>query len=127
MVVVDADSRFRSTFEVMCTLLKLICWPLLCGNHKEDSVERYHRFINKTQTFSGQDRWTHEVFRHNIKTSQYAWNSAPIDNTDIPRCVATIRREFRSPLDIKLLDQPSIHNKEHSALFHYLRNISCDT
>ena len=61
VVVVDADSRFRSTFEAMCELLKLTF-----------SVERYHRFLNKTQTISGQERRTHEVFHQNIKTSQYA-------------------------------------------------------
>ena len=104
VVVVDADNRFRSTFEAMCKLLKLTFWPLSRGNHKGNSVERYHRFLNKTQTISGQDRGTHEVFHQNIKTSQYAWNSAPIDDTDIPRCVAAVGREFRFPLDIELLD-----------------------
>ena len=67
------------------------------------------------------------MFHQNIKTSQYAWNSAPIDDTYILRCGATVRREFRFPLDIELLDQPSINNKEHSALFNYLRNISCNS
>ena len=67
------------------------------------------------------------MFHQNIKTSQYAWNSASIDDTAIPRCIAAVRREFRFPLDIELLDQPSINNKEHSALFNYLRNISCNS
>ena len=100
IVVVDADSRFRSTFEAMCKTLKLTFWPLSRGNHKGNSVERYHRFLNKTQTICGQDRGTHEVFHQNVKTSQYAWNSAPIDDTYIPRCVAAVGREFRFPLDI---------------------------
>ena len=38
--------------------------------------------------------------------------------------MAVVGREFRFPLDIELLDQSSLNNKEHSALFHYLRNIS---
>ena len=125
VVSVDADSRFRSTFEAMCKLLKLTFWPLSRRNHKGNSVERYHRFLNKT--ISGQDRGTHEVFHQNIKTSQYAWNSASIDDTYIPRCVAAVGREFKFPLDIELLDQPSLNNKEHSALFHYLRNVSCNS
>ena len=57
----------------------------------------------------------------------YAWYSAPIDDIDIPRCVATVGREFLIPLDIKLLEQPSLNNKEHSFLFHYLRNVSCNS
>ena len=62
VVVVDVDSPFRSTFEVIRKVLKLIFWPLSRGNHKGNSVERCHRFLNKTQTISGQDRGTHEVF-----------------------------------------------------------------
>ena len=126
-VVVNTDSRFRSTFEAMCKLLKLIFWSLSRRNHKGNSVESYHKFLDKTQTISGQDRETHEVFHQNIKPSQYAWNSVTIDDTYIPRCVATIGREFRFPLDIELLNQPSLNNKEHSALFHYLLNISCNS
>ena len=124
VVVVDADSRFLSTFEVMCKLLKLIFWSLSCGNYKRNSVEHYYRFFNKTQTISGQDRGSHEVFHQNIKTSQYVWNSARIDDTDIPRYLADVGRDFRLSLDIELLDQHSLNNKEHSALFHYLRNFS---
>jgi hypothetical protein len=59
-------------------------------------VERYHRFLNKTQTIAGQDRGTHQVFTKNAKTSQYAWNSALIDGTDIIRSMAAVGREFPS-------------------------------
>ena len=52
IVVVDADSRFRSTFEAMCTMLKLTFWPLARGNHKGNSVERYHGFLNKAHTIA---------------------------------------------------------------------------
>ena len=41
--------------------------------------------------------------------------------------MTAVGREFRFPLDIELLDQPSLNNKEHSALFHYLRNVSCNS
>ena len=127
IVVVDADNRFRSTFEAMCKSLKLTFWPLARGNHKGNSVERYHRFLNKTQTIAGQDRNTNEVFHQKAKTSQYGWNSSPIDDTDIPRCVAALGREFRFPLDVELLEQPCLNDKNNSALFHYLRNVSCNS
>ena len=108
----------------MCIILKLILWPLSRGNHKGDSTERYHKLLNKIQTISGQDRGTHEVFHQNVKTSQYAWNSAPIDDTDTPQCVAAIGREFRFSLDIELLKQPNLNGKDYSALLCYLRNLS---
>ena len=72
MVLVDAVSWFQSTFEAICKLLKLIFWLLSRGDHKGNSVERHYIFLNKTQTISGQDRGTHEMFHQNIKTSQYA-------------------------------------------------------
>ena len=52
MVVVDADSQFCSTFEAMYKVLNITLWPLAHGNHKGNSVEKYHRFLNKTQTIS---------------------------------------------------------------------------
>ena len=126
VVVVDADSRLLSTFEAMCKILKFTFWPLARGNHKRNSVECCYLFLNKIQIICGQDRGSHEVFHQNTKICQYTWNSAPIDDTDIPRCVAAIGREFRFSLDIELLEQPN-HNKENnSALFHYLRNVSCN-
>ena len=86
----------------MCEILKITLWPLSWGNHKGNSVERYHRFLNKTQTIIGQDRGTHHTFVQNVKTSQYAWNSAPIDNTDIPCCLAAVGRHFMFPMDVDL-------------------------
>ena len=83
VVVVDADSKFLKEFEQMCKALGMIFWTLARGNHIGNSVEKYHCFLNKTQTIVGQDRSTHETFIQNAKSSQYAWNSAPIDDTDI--------------------------------------------
>ena len=67
IVVVDADSRFGGTFGAICKILKLTLWLLSRRNHKGNSVEHYHRFLNKIQTINGQDRSTHEVFHQNVK------------------------------------------------------------
>ena len=72
VVVVDADNKFLQLFKKMCLKLDLIFWPLARGNHKVNSVEKYHRFLNKTQTNVGADRDTHYSFVENSKTSQYA-------------------------------------------------------
>ena len=81
----------------------ILIWPLSRGNQKGNSVERYHRFLNKTQTISGENRRTREVFHQNMKTSQYTYNNALIDDTYISRCVVTVGKEFRFILDIELL------------------------
>ena len=51
--------------------------------------------------------------------------SAPIDNTDILRCVAAIGREFKFPMDLELQPQPTLNDTNNSALFSYLRDVSC--
>ena len=76
----------------MSKTLKIHLWPLARGNHKGLSVEKYHIFTNKTQTIEGQDRGTHLSIFQNPETSQYAWNSTPIDNTNILQSLATVRR-----------------------------------
>ena len=84
----------------MCKALKINLWPLTQGNHKGLSDEKYHQFLNKTQTIVGQERGTHLSIFQNVKTSQYAWNSAPVYNTDISRSPDAVRRELQLPLDI---------------------------
>jgi len=92
----------------MCKALNIIFWPLARGNHRGMGVERYHRFLNKTQTIVGQDRGTHEIFLQNAKMLQQAWSSAPIDNTDISRSMAAVGRDFKFPMDIELSAMPTI-------------------
>ena len=127
VIVVDADSKFQGIFESLCDTLKLVFWPLARGNHKALSVERYHRFLNKTQTICGNNRGTHESFITNVKTLQYAWNSAPIDNTDIIRSVAAVGQEFKFPMDMELQPTPTLNDSSNSALFQYLRHVSCNS
>ena len=115
---------FKATFQEMCTRLKITLWTLSRGNHKGNSAERYHQFLDKTQAIARNDRGTHKVFIRNAKTSQYAWSSAPIDGTDVPRRIAAIGREFRFPLDTELLETPRLNNDMNTQLSNYLRDVS---
>ena len=124
VVVIDDGSTFKGVFMLMCKHLKINYWCLSRGNHHGNSVERYHRFLNKTQTIAGNDRGTNIVIKQNAETSQYAWNSAPINGTDISRSIAAIGREFRFPLDVELSPTPQLNPENNSALFQYLRNVS---
>ena len=92
VVIIDTDNRPRGAFEEMCKFLQIIFWPLSRVNHKGNSVEKYHHFLNKTQAIAGQDCVRHDVFIVNAKTSQYSWNIAPIDDTDVMRGVASSGR-----------------------------------
>ena len=127
MVVIDDGSTFKSVFILMCTELKTNFWCLSRGNHRGNSVERYHRFRNKTQAIAGTDRGTHFVILQTAKTSQYAWNNAPIDNTDIARSEAAIGPKLRFLLDVELSPTPNLNNVHNIALFSYLHNVYTDS
>ena len=127
VIVVDADSKFLGTFQMMCNALDIKLWPLARGNHKGLLVEKYHRFLNKTQAIIGAETGTHMSFLQNYKTSQYGWNSAPIDDTDIPRSIAAVGRHFKFPMDVKLAGSPTLNSENNSALYKYLRDVSNDS
>ena len=64
------------------------------------------------------------MFARNAKVSQYAWNSAAIDNTDITRSMAAVGRDFRFPLDVEMMPSPTLNSPENANLFQYLRDVS---
>ena len=127
VVVVDAGSNFRGIFEEMCSILDITFWPLARGNHKGNGAERYHRFLNKVQTIEGNCIGNNTNFMRIAKTTQYAWNSAPIDNTDIARSMAAVGRDFRFPLDVKLSKLPTLNDPNNNALYNYLRDVSTES
>ena len=127
VVVVDTDNKFLQLFKEMCLKLDLIFWPLARGSYKGKSVEKYHRFLNKIQIIVGADRDTRDSFAENFKTSQYVWNSAPIDDTGIPRSLAAVGRRFKFPIDVKLSSDPTLNDEDQSTLYTDLRNVSIDS
>ena len=124
VVVLDADIRFRGAFKEMCSCLQMTFWPLARGDHKRNSVEKYHQFLNKTQAIAGKYYGSHDVFIRNSKTPQYAYNSTPFDDTEVMRSVASFGREFVIPLDTELLPTPNLNTDNNQVLFKYLRDVS---
>ena len=110
----------------MCEALAITYWRLLRGNHRGNSVERYHCFLNKSHAIAGNDRRTYKVYIQNTSTSQYAWKSSPIDNTDIIRSMVTVGRAFCFPLDLSLSPSPILNTESNSVLLNYLHDISTD-
>ena len=126
LILVDADSKFLGVFQAMCTTLDIELWPLARGNHKGLLVVKYHRYLNKTQTITGAETSTYLSFTENYKISQYGWNSALIDNTDIPRSIAVVGRNFKFPIDVKLAGSPILNSGNQSTLHNCLRDVSND-
>ena len=124
MVVVDAGSNFLAVFEAMCDVLKIRFHAAAKGNHKAVSVERYFRFVNKAVTIAINDRDDPSVWVPAAMTAGYAWNSAPIDGTDILRSVAAVGRPFLFPIDISLSLPPQLCSDNAAAVAQYLTFIS---
>ena len=96
VVVIDNVSTFKGAFITICINLKINSWCLARGNHRGNLLDRYHRYLNKTQQIADNDRVTNLVVIQNAKTSQYTWNSAPTNTTDITRIMTAVGRDFVS-------------------------------
>ena len=62
----------------------------------------------------------HDLLIQNTKISQYAWNSAPNDNTNVISRGAAVGQEFRFNMDTELLLTPTLNPNKNQALFKYL-------
>jgi hypothetical protein len=127
VIVVDADSSFRGTFEAMCSILKIRFWALARNNHKGLSVEHYHRFLNKIVTISSEEHGSVQIIHQVYKLAQYAWNSATIHGTDITRSLVALGRDLLFPLDTELRPLPKLNDRNNTELFEYLRKMSNDS
>jgi hypothetical protein len=124
LVVVDAGSNFLATFEAMCEALSIRFHAAAKGNHKAVSVERYFRFVNKAVTIATNDRDDPTVWVPASMTAGYAWNSSPIDGTDILRSVAAVGRPFQFPIDISLALPPQLCSDNATAVTQYLNFVN---
>ena len=114
LVVIDDGTPFKGAFVAMCKALALNYDILAKRNHKGLTVEHFHRFLNKAVTIAMEDRQSNDVFVPAGIAAGYAWNSAPIDGTDILRSTVVIGREFRFSIDINLSAPPQLtQNNSH--------------
>ena len=58
--------------------------------------------------------------------SEYAWNTSHIDDTDIVQSVPAIGWELKFPLDIDLVELPSVIDNTSDSVSSYLRYIKND-
>ena len=98
--IVDKDSKFRSLFEkVIGHTLKINLYPASGGNHDAIMVERFNAFLNKSLRIFCSERDTTRAFVEGAQLTAYAWNSAPMAETDISRSLVAVGREFQFPID----------------------------
>ena len=101
----------------MCDTLSSNYDVLAKRNHKGLTVEHFHPFLNKSVTIAAEDRGTNDIFVPAGIAAGYAWNSSPIDGTDILRSIPAIGRELHFPININLSALPKLaHNSGQAAM-----------
>ena len=108
MVVVDDGSSFKDTFKEMCNTLNIHYHLLAKGNHQALSVERFHHYLNKAVMIAQNDRQNTSDFVPAACATAYAWNSSPINGTNIICSISAVGREFKFPFNFHYVDTPQL-------------------
>ena len=121
LVVIDDGTPFKSAFTAACIVLKIPFEYVAKRNHKSLLIEKMHRFLNKVVTIAASDRSTLYCFVEAGIAAGYAWNSVPIDSTDIIRSIPAISCELRFPLDLRMASLPKLTEFQANSVIEYLR------
>ena len=80
---------FKKTFQ---NTLLILVHAFARGNHKEIINEGFHRYLNKVQNINSADKGSLHQWLKGVLLALYAWNSGPVDRTDIVLSVVAIYR-----------------------------------
>ena len=112
LIVLDDGTSFKGEFVAMCQSLNL---------NYEILAKRNHKGLNKSVTIAAEDHDTIDIFVPAGIAAGYAWNSAPIDGTDILRSIPPIGKEIHFPLDIDLYAAPKLIQNNAQAVLDDLK------
>ena len=121
LIVLDDGTPFNESFIAICEALNLNHNVLTKPNHKGLTVEHSHRFLHTSVTIAAEECDTNDIFVLASVAADCAWNSAPIDGTDIIRSIPAIGRELHFPLDTSLNDFTKLTHNKNQAAFYYLK------
>ena len=92
LVALDDGTPIKGAFIAMCEALQLNHDIVAKGNHKDLTVEYFHRFLIKSVTTATEERGTNDMFVPTGIAASYAWNSVLISATDILCSIPAIYR-----------------------------------
>ena len=76
--------------------------------------------LNKSVSIAVEERGNNDIFFPASILTAYAWNSVPIDSTDVIRSIHAIGRALHFPLDINFNAVPKlIQNNAHTTLDYF--------
>ena len=132
-LVLDKDSKFFAIFRDVAELLQLNIHVLSGDNHNGMLVERVTKYLNKGLRVMTNERGTVRISMEALLLLIYAWNSAPVDGTDISRSLIVTGREFKFPIDystskhLELISTPPVvqnYAKDQAKLLAASREIA---
>ena len=100
LVIFDQGGSFAGFILRLCEILNISTYAVTKENHRAILCERFHRFLNKIERIHAAECQTFEDWIMGVLFAMYAWNSAPVDGTDVIRSVAAIGRDFPFPIDL---------------------------
>ena len=121
LIVLDDGTLFKGAFIAICQALSINYDILAKPNHKGLTVEHFHRFLNKCVTIAPKERGTNDIFVTTSIAAVYAWNSIPIDGTDILRSISAIGRKVHFPIDFNFNDLPKLTQNYAQGALEYLK------
>jgi len=122
-VVIDDDSQFKGVFLGACKALGISYHLLSKRNHQAMRCERYFRYQNKVMKIECTRRNSNRIFVEVAQVCAYAWNSMPIDGTNIVRSFAVCGRVYRLPLEIAMDEMPELSDDVALSVQRYLTSL----
>ena len=119
LVLLDDGSPFKGAFIAIYEALNLNYDILAKCIHKDLTVENFHRFLKKSVTIAVEERGINDIFVPTCIVAVYAWNSAPIDSTNILRSIPAIGQELYFSIDIILNGLPKLTQNNGQAALYY--------
>ena len=126
LIAVDVDNKFKGTFISIVDALKIRVHVAAARNHKTVGVEHFHKFLNHACKVFGKECETSECLVECGMLSAYAWNSSPIDSTEIVRNMPAIGRELKFPMDVHIAKITIVIDSTSKSVVTYLRHIQND-
>ena len=105
----------------MCEALNLNHDVLVKRSHKGFTVEYFYCFLNKSFTIAAEEWGTNDIVVPASFVVGYAWNSAPIDGTNILRSIPAIGRKLHFHLDTSLNALSKLTQNNGQAALDYLK------
>jgi hypothetical protein len=99
IIVVDAYSKLCGIFTKTLENLGIHVEVVSRENHKSVRNKRFHRYLNRVQQINTAETGSFFQWKQGVTFALYGWNAGPIDETNIPRSVVAVGRDFRFPLD----------------------------